>query len=73
MNVSEQVNIKEPGELHWYAVHVRSRHEFSVAERLVKLGIRCLSADSRETEPMERQEETHSLSTLSRLSLCQYA
>ena len=39
MNVSEQVNIEEPGELHWYVVHVRSRHEFSVAERLVKLGI----------------------------------
>lgn len=39
INVSERENIKAPGELHWYALHVRSRHEFSVAERLVKLGI----------------------------------
>ena len=39
MNVSAQANIKEPGELRWYAIHVRSRHEFSVAERLAKLGI----------------------------------
>jgi transcription termination/antitermination protein NusG len=28
-----------PDELHWYVAHVRSRHEVTVKERLVKLGI----------------------------------
>ncbi|HTZ17448.1 MAG TPA: UpxY family transcription antiterminator [Dissulfurispiraceae bacterium] len=27
------------GKHHWFAVHVRSRHEFSVTERLLKFGI----------------------------------
>src|ERR1700690_3158410 len=39
MNVNEQVDIKETGELQWYVIHVRSRHEFTVTERLIKSGI----------------------------------
>lgn len=39
MKNNGQSDIKEIGELHWYVVHVRSRHEFSVTERLVKSGI----------------------------------
>src|SRR5512135_1574045 len=29
----------ENNQMRWYAVHVRSRHEFSVTERLLKSGI----------------------------------
>jgi len=32
-------NDKAVGEFYWYVVHVRSRHEFSVTERLMKSGI----------------------------------
>jgi transcription antitermination factor NusG len=39
MNINGNADIKEAIELQWYVVHVRSRHEFSVAERLVKSGI----------------------------------
>ena len=39
MNINGNADIKEAIELQWYVVHVRSRHEFSVTERLVKSGI----------------------------------
>jgi transcription elongation factor/antiterminator RfaH len=37
MNIHPEINSSE--ELKWYVVHVRSRHEVSVTERLVKLGV----------------------------------
>lgn len=39
MNINRSMDITETGELHWYVVGVRSRHEFSATERLVKSGI----------------------------------
>ena len=39
MKDNGQADIEVNGELQWYVVHVRSRHEFSVTERLVKSGI----------------------------------
>jgi transcription termination/antitermination protein NusG len=39
MNIIGNLEITEMGKLQWYAVGVRSRHEFSVTERLVKSGI----------------------------------
>ena len=39
MTNNGQSDIKEIGERHWYVVHVRSRHEFSVTERLIKSGV----------------------------------
>ena len=39
MNSNGQFDINEIGEFQWYVVHVRSRHEFSVTERLMKSGI----------------------------------
>ena len=39
MSICGQSDIKETSELQWYVVHVRSRHEFSAQERLVKSGI----------------------------------
>lgn len=39
MKINEHSDIQETAELQWYVVHVRSRHEFSVTERLVKSGI----------------------------------
>jgi len=36
MNINGQPDMKVTGELQWYVVHVRSRHEFSATERLVK-------------------------------------
>lgn len=34
-----QVNTSHPVPFQWYAIHVRSRHEFKVKERLTKAGI----------------------------------
>ncbi|MGO9950873.1 MAG: UpxY family transcription antiterminator [Dissulfurispiraceae bacterium] len=39
MSIKTQHELDEIGELKWYVVHVRSRHEFSVKERLLKSGI----------------------------------
>ncbi len=37
--MNEILDDTKPKKPHWYAVHVRSRHEFKVTERLVKSGI----------------------------------
>ena len=38
-NIVGHLDVKESGDLQWYVIHVRSRHEFGVTERLVKSGI----------------------------------
>lgn len=39
MKTDGHLDIEETDALQWYVVHVRSRHEFSVTERLAKSGV----------------------------------
>ena len=39
MNSDGHLDVNGIGDFQWYVVHVRSRHEFSVTERLIKSGL----------------------------------